>query len=351
MSTFTPASRTTKLTTRKDETQYLNTKMTEHGLSRRFDFEKNNHTDTTGELTKVVNYNNPLMSCVRPQVFNTFNFYVESQSFSMIKFCFSGSKIVERCDDLHTNTDISEMLPITSNVTGLTYVNRFCFICNEGDAISETDFHVWDAVVVHYSRIYNRRVVVHPNELIDSITRTRPGYTNIHFLPRMGNTITRQCEAYDVISCNQTGLWETYSDNILKVCHEGHSLPIVHHVYHNNKRKLLRFKNIACVYCNTGHDFKRDKSFSCSYVSLPKIHSYSETLNLKIKDVNNTHTETLKMEHSPYNEEAVIAIPSSGVCPSSYIALLVSTTLLLLAATRQNPSSGFSIRSYKNPGL
>ena len=327
---FTTASRlmttrTTMLTTRKDGAHYLNTKITEH------DFKQNNHTDTTGELTKAVNSNNPLTSCVRPQVFNNFNFYVESQSYSMVKFCFRDKTVTKKCEDMQSNTDISEMLPVTSKVTGLTYVNRFCFMCNEGDVTSETDLHVWDAVVVHYSITYDRRIVIHPNELISSIARDRYGYTNIHFLPTTGNTVTRKCEAYDVISCNQTGLWETYSKNIKKICHEGQSLPIVHNVYYNNERKLLRFKNIACLYCNTGHDFKRDKSFSCSYIYMPKIYmySYSETLNLKIKYVNNKHTETLNREYTPYIEEAVIAIPSSGVCPSSYIALLVSITLLL----------------------
>ena len=224
--------------------------------------------------------------------------------------------MVDECDRFHLHTDISEMIPITSRLSGLTYLNRFCFMCNEGDIINETIADVWDAVIVSYAKYYYHISVLQPNDLMDATE----GYSNIHFVPRT-RTRAKQCEAYDIISCNQTGLWETFDKNVERLCHEGHSLPILHHInYDYNTR---RFKNIACVYCNVGDNFNSDTSLTCSYVSLATKNSYSQTLNLRLEDVDKGADESREKQNTSYTERAILPIPNSGVCPSGYTVLLV----------------------------
>ena len=310
--------------------------------SQQLAFDLDNHTDdvpqsftddakqeTTNVVTAAPFY--PHTICIRPQVFNTPNFYIDSQGYMMVKYCFQGNEIVDECYDGHFTNDFSKTLPVTSRLTGLTYLNRFCFMCNEGDVINETVADVWDVMIVHFDNNYDHRFILHPDEFIHHIRVSWKGYINIHFVPRIRN-VTQQCEMYDVISCNQTGLWETYDKNVEMVCHNGHSLPILHRI--SSGYNKLRFKNIACVYCNVGDSFNSDTTLSCGYrPTTTTSHSFSQTLNLRLEDMVKENDKIRGKEYVSNTARAILPIPNAGAktpCLSGYIALLVNIYILLL---------------------
>ena len=120
----------------------------------------------------------------------------------------------------------------------------------------------------------------------------------------------------------------TYDENVEKLCHEGHSLPILHRI--SSDYNTLRFKNIACVYCNVGDSFNNFTKLSCGFMSVDMAaHSYSQTLNLRVLDTDKGKDESQEKQHISFTERAILPISNTDVCPSGYIALLVRTLLLL----------------------
>ena len=299
------------------------------------EFDYDNHTDVIQSVTDaakrgVTNTGTtvhllPHTYCIRPQLFNHPNFFIDSDAYMMVKFCFRGKEMVDKCYGEHVNTGMSDMTPITSRLSGLTYVNRFCFMCNEGDVINETLADVWDVMSVYYKTEYHHRSVFHPDEMTDLKIGFSAGFSNIHFVPRMRNLV-QPCEAYDVNSCNQTGLWDAYDETVEKICHEGHSVPILHRISYGYDR--LRFKNIACVYCNAGDNFNSNTTLSCGYRPRKKaVYSYSQTLNLRVLDTDKENDEVREKQLISYTQRAILPLPNTDICPSGYIALLVRTLL------------------------
>ena len=65
-----------------------------------------------------------------------------------------------------------------------------------------------------------------PDFILDNLIANIHGFGNLHFKP--GNEgLTRQCKAYDIITCNQTGLWDVYNDLLKTLCLDGYQLPIM----------------------------------------------------------------------------------------------------------------------------
>ena len=271
--------------------------------------------------------------CIRPQVLYEPNVYLDSKAYKMVAVCketFQDSKIVAKCHDATEKTDISEMMPVTSRHTGLTYVNKFCLMCNEAGTLDAAAIDVWDAKIIHYANVYRDRFVFNPNELIDNLSGFRTGHGNIHFVPRSSNLV-QQCETYDVSSCNQTGLWEIYDEMTENTCHHGHSLPILHLSF-SYRRESLRFKNIACVHCNLGNTFKDISLFCRNSVNLDynEYDSYSFSQILNIKDTNPDRKTENGLIHVSYTDKAVLQLPKTKLCPSGYIALLVRDVFLFI---------------------
>ena len=284
---------------------------------------KNNDTGTIDNYT----------ICIRPQVLYKPNIFVDSNAYMMVVACiemFQGNRIVRECRGRHGKTDISEMVPVTSKLTGLTYVNKFCLMCNEGETIEDAAIDMWEAKVVHYANNYHHRFVFNTFSLAQNILTISVGFSNIHFLPRTSNLV-QQCETYDVSSCNQTGQWEIYDQMVENVCHHGHSLPILHRI--SNGSNAMRFKNIACVHCNLGSSFKDS---TCGYFDFKhtEMHSFSLTLNLRHTDAGGKSEESLEDLEFSYTDGAVLQIPKTNICPSGYIALLVRAFSSLLLQTR-----------------
>ena len=74
--------------------------------------------------------------------------------------------------------------PVTSRQTELTYVNTFCLLCNEGEAIGSSVVDMWDVKLVHYAREHYYRFVFHPLSIIRHIQTVTIGYSNFHYVPR-----------------------------------------------------------------------------------------------------------------------------------------------------------------------
>ena len=108
---------------------------------------------------------------------------------AVCKVTFKDNKLVDKCHAAMATTDISEMMPVTSRRTGLTYVNKFCLMCNKTEPLNATIIDVWEAKMVHYASYYIERFVFNPNELIDHLRRHVSGHGNIHFSPRSSNVV------------------------------------------------------------------------------------------------------------------------------------------------------------------
>ena len=103
------------------------------------------------------------------------------------KETFRDKKISDKCHTAMEKKDIIEMLPVTSERTNLTYINRFCLMCNEANLTDDDIVDFWDAKIVTYANYYYHRFVLNPNELIDSLKGYNVGNSNItlHRYPAM----------------------------------------------------------------------------------------------------------------------------------------------------------------------
>ena len=248
--------------------------------------------------------------CFKPQVLNRPNWYLDSDAYVMIAACretFKDTEIKDKCEAGMNKTSISDMLPVTSRLTGLAYVNKFCLLCNEPIDPSPI-FDFWKAKFVNVGALHPMYLVFNPNEYIDVLLENG----NIHFAP-VASYPVHQCENYAITSCNQTGLWESHDEMMEDICHHGHNLPILHNA--------MRFKNIACLHCNEGDSF--DGILSCGFwVSLDTAaRNYSLTLN--IRDTAPDGKTEKGLIHESYLTQAVLQLPKAQRCPAGYIALLV----------------------------
>ena len=186
-------------------------------------------TRDAAELEKDATEKFDITACIRPQAFYRPNHYIDSPAFLVIAKCIRtirGTTTVRDCHDKHGKLTFYERIPITSTQTGLTYLNTFCLMCNEGTSVDYSIVKPWNVKIVYYTYFYRHQFIFHPLWLNSIFNTVYHGYSNIHYVP--SSTISvEQCETYDVNSCNQTGLWENYDEMIENACHNGHSLPVL----------------------------------------------------------------------------------------------------------------------------
>ena len=247
--------------------------------------------------------------CFRPQVINRPNGYLDSDAYLMIAACrekFKDDEIKDKCEDAMDNTDIYDMSPVTSRLTGLSYVNKFCLMCNEPIVLDPV---VWEAKFVDVGNYYQMYLVFNPNEFIEMLAMYGG---NIHFIPVASHPV-QQCESYAISTCNQTGLSDGFDEIMEEICHQGHSLPILHN--------SMRFKNIACLLCNEGGSF--NGILSCGlWINLEKPYN-TYTLTLNIRDTAPDGKTEKGLIHGSYLNHAVLKLPKTKRCPPGYTALLV----------------------------
>ena len=134
------------------------------------------------------------------------------------------------------------------------------------------------------------------------------GFGNLHFKPGIEG-LTRQCKAYDIITCNQTGLWDVYNNFLKILCLEGYQLPIMSRV----KKLFYTFKNIACFHCNIGRDKSLENSVSCGYPDDPDQSSTTFSSTLNLGSVFNDDQNKRKVVTAPYFDQDVLSgMPENG---------------------------------------
>ena len=210
--------------------------------------------------------NDAVATCVRPQVLYNTGLAPDAQAYQMVTSCPDGYQnisTVQKCSNSSINENLFDIIPVTSALTQTTYVNKHCLWCNERAGVKESWISVWKPVLVEGYRILVNHFKENPQSILNSLNEF--SNRNIHFVP-LNSTIqyVTPCQAFDVSSCNLTGLWNVYDNQIESVCKLGLDLPVVAQI--SGIRKA--YKNAACVLCNQSPNNK-DRNKSCAFYRLP----------------------------------------------------------------------------------
>ena len=267
---------------------------------------------------------NPKTVCIRPQVFYYPNRYINSIAYEMVASCpmsFVNSSTKNQCQkgfESTKSTKIADIIPVTSSITGITYVNKHCLQCNELGNIDEDSTHFWQPLFVYKYAMYQNKFYRNQNTILSDFSLSM-SYSNIMFLPSIPN-LALKCHAFDVGTCNQTGLWQANDEHIKKLCESAFSLEVTYKI--NGQRKL--FKNIACLYCNTDGNFL-DKR--CGYLrSNENTPVYSMSLN--IQSLLRSRQRERKDENTElYLNKSTLMYLTTPVCPAGYMDIMVSVRL------------------------
>ena len=235
-------------------------------------------TTKDSETVKMIDIIMPKEKCIRPQVIYKPNKYLDSQAYMMVVNCpegFNDRLTIDRCIAGMDETSLLDAMPVTSRISGRTYKNKHCLICNE--KIQPDHIVEWRCKIVTLGAERKFYFFTNPDKIAGMFIKSPQSFSNIHFVP-VEEEMVRRCEAYDVISCNQTGVWDMYDELTESVCLDGYQLPIVSSI---NKQRLS-FRNVGCLHCNVGRDLIVSE-LKCGYWKNPlgSASSFSVALNLK----------------------------------------------------------------------
>ena len=92
--------------------------------------ERLNNTSYTNEssLKNIAMYYSVKFACLRPQLLYRLNRHPNSEAYEMVISCpedFKDTVIVEKCRAGQNHINIADVIPMTSKLTGLTYVNKY----------------------------------------------------------------------------------------------------------------------------------------------------------------------------------------------------------------------------------
>ena len=269
---------------------------------------------------KINEINRKNEKCIRPQVFYEPNRYIDAQAYMMVVTCpevFKDKLIIDKCSAGKDQVALLDMIPVTSQLSGLTYKNKYCLMCNE--KLQPDHVIEWRAEIVSKGAMREHIFFANPNAIADMLIGKETAFSNIHFVPVVKD-LTKACKTYDIISCNQTGLWDMYNDLKETVCLEGHILPIMSTI----NGKLLTFKNIGCLHCNMRKDFSKSR-LTCRYWrnQLGPEATFSLTLNLRRLVPDGQSKKP--MLSAPYIEHDVLLQLQHRRCPAGKVYLLVRT--------------------------
>ena len=264
--------------------------------------------------------------CVRPQVFHQVNYQLDfDEAYHMVTSCpadYPELSISSKCHVIRDSDDnILDLIPVTYLVTGITYVNKYCLLCNEHDTLDMSLVHAWQPRFVFKRNYYpDSAFYITPQSILPVFKSVISNSGNIQFVPPK-SAFTLPCQKFDISSCNQTGLWHIYDEMMEKVCDTGNSLPIIHTV---PKNKVMVFKNIACVHCNVPQE-KNEIQLSCRFHVLEEYNVFSLSLNIDALDEDKSSRE--KVETSEfYIDDTVVANLKTPSCLPGYVYKLVRST-------------------------
>ena len=189
------------------------------------------------------------------------------QSYEMVSKCLSSyynKALKEKCeqnDKYFSNAihDITETIPVTDDITKITYKNRYCAICNE---ISNETTVLWQTDV--QCNDDTPFLTDSRENLITSIKEESTRCVLSHIPPDRSRAALKQC-TYVIDRCNVTGLYTADIPSLRAACSSYTS------VYKN-------YKNIHCYLCNgNSEDFVEDK---CLLIGFATNAGFTGTLNL-----------------------------------------------------------------------
>ena len=296
--------------------------------------ESRSETKTRGitASSEVLNSNAvdmPNTKCIRPQVLYEPNKFLDSPAYMMVVNCpdeFKDKLTNDKCTVGMHAAELLDMIPVTSKQSGLTYINKYCLACNE--QIQEDQIIEWRAEIVSYGVSRERIFFPSPDFIVDILTETQFNNRNVHFVPGDGN-LTRSCNTvFDIVSCNQTGLWEVYDQSMETLCLDGFQLPVIDRI---DVHRLI-FKNIACLHCNTRRDLNEEK-LNCVYFTRDRelarlTRLFSVTLNLKSSSSSDSNRSLVL---APYIENEALKHLPYRRCPAGKTYLMVSQKLCLFS--------------------
>ena len=260
-----------------------------------------------------------LTDCVRPQIYYKINNHIDSQAYEMVISCpveFLEVSTKDKCELGLKNDYLGDAIPVTSKLTGISYINQHCLVCNEHNDDKNISFVIWRPKLVARTTqfrikfIESRQTVLRDIELYSSVG------SNLIFVPPNFVSNSR-CLAIDITSCNQTHLWEDYDNLIEEMCDSDTTEPVIHTI----DRKRMLFKNLACFICNAGRTV-----LNCGY-SVKRIQSVS-ALNLFSLTLN---IQTLDWDESAKIPEIIplsrlkrpkLTHLSAGVCQEGYVNIM-----------------------------
>ena len=203
----------------------------------------------------------------------------------MVRICskgLQGSSLETKCQSGFNNEDISDMVPVTSIKSGITYVNKHCYMCNEQDTLDKMEVYSWTPVLMSKRLLFITHYFQSPQSIISALEKS----SNILFVAP-ANVSALPCQIYDVSSCNETCLWDYKDELAEKMCNFGYNLPVIQTI----GKKRFSFKNVACVKCNARND-SIEKSLFCGYFQSRTDNIMSLSLNIQNVDFNVNHADT-----------------------------------------------------------
>ena len=275
--------------------------------------------------------------CVRPQIQREQNRYVDSLAYQMIGDCPAAlfdTTMGRKCRKGFANVGFNNIVPVTSDASNMTYVNIHCLKCNE-NTNEELKIQYWKPIVTVRVLEYNHQFYKDPDDILlyllkhGNLNGMNTG--NVHFLPP-NTKLAQQCQLYDVISCNATGLWDVYNRTTEQMCVSGHSMPLIRRIRIGNRRLL--FRNVACLYCNEADEsygkLAIKKGSDCLRQNILRpIPTFHMVLNLPdLNPLSKPQDFSSLLSNQYIDAAAALALMQQrkAECPVGYIAFLVSNT-------------------------
>ena len=262
------------------------------------------------------------VKCMRPQALYYPNRFLDSQAYMMVVHCpdeFRDKLTIDKCNAGMDGAALLDMIPVTSKLSGLTYKNKHCLMCNE--KLQAEIFIEWRVEIVSNGVHREHFFFSSPDLIVEALIQKKMAFSNVNFKPG-DESLTRPCEAFDIISCNETGLLDIYNEEMEALCLDGYQLAIISKI----GEKPFTLKNIACLHCNTGSELSKER-LSCEYWmnKLGLESSFSVKLNLRslVSDDRNRKP----VARAPYIEHDAIQQLSHRRCPAGKLYILVNYDL------------------------
>ena len=165
--------------------------------------------------------------CIRPQALYYSNRFMDSQAYMMVVYCpneFRDKLTIDKCNARMDGAALLDMIPVTSKLSGLTYKNKHCLMCNE--KLQAKQFIEW-RVEIMSNGVHREHIFIPSLDfIVGTLIQKTMTFSNVHFI--LGDeSLTIPCKAFDIIFSNETGLWDICNVKMEALCLDGYQLPIV----------------------------------------------------------------------------------------------------------------------------